>query len=316
MRIIGRCGAVVLAGAGPPRLCHVFLHAIGDSRARGRRPTRMPTCRTPYASVSPRRRRRSPRSRTGERPRPSERLARLLTLPATSGRSTSAPAPGRSRSRLAPLVREVVGVDIVPELLEEARKRAPENVEFVEGDATSSRSRRIPSTSLSTARTLHHVPRPELVLAEMNRVLRPGRDDARRRPARPQRPARRDRAEPLRARARRLDDPHPCRRRPARALRLERPRPPAGRGLPGGARPRELPRPRGLPRRGARAARARSRRRTAPSTTAGTCSRSRSCFELDWSSVDLEGGLSRGTPSASNERITPMALINPSARAR
>src|SRR5438094_7947169 len=37
---------------------------------------------------------------------------------------------------LAPLVREVVGVDIVPELLELARKGAPENVTFVEGDAT------------------------------------------------------------------------------------------------------------------------------------------------------------------------------------
>src|SRR5260370_25045839 len=37
---------------------------------------------------------------------------------------------------LAPLVREVVGVDIVPELLERARKGAPANVTFVEGDAT------------------------------------------------------------------------------------------------------------------------------------------------------------------------------------
>src|SRR6266849_3413279 len=37
---------------------------------------------------------------------------------------------------LAPLVREVVGVDIVPELLERARQGAPENVTFVEGDAT------------------------------------------------------------------------------------------------------------------------------------------------------------------------------------
>src|SRR5881628_4266747 len=38
---------------------------------------------------------------------------------------------------LAPLVREVVGVDIVPELLERARANAPANVTFVEGDATS-----------------------------------------------------------------------------------------------------------------------------------------------------------------------------------
>ena len=37
---------------------------------------------------------------------------------------------------LAPLVREVVGVDIVPELLKRARQGAPANVTFVEGDAT------------------------------------------------------------------------------------------------------------------------------------------------------------------------------------
>ena len=39
---------------------------------------------------------------------------------------------------LAPHVREVVGVDIVPELLEQARKRAEQlpNVTFVEGDST------------------------------------------------------------------------------------------------------------------------------------------------------------------------------------
>src|SRR6266513_1702299 len=37
---------------------------------------------------------------------------------------------------LAPLVREVVGVDIVPELLDRARRDAPTNVTFVEGDAT------------------------------------------------------------------------------------------------------------------------------------------------------------------------------------
>src|SRR2546423_10101594 len=35
---------------------------------------------------------------------------------------------------LAPLVREVVGVDIVPELLERARKGAPENVTFVRSE--------------------------------------------------------------------------------------------------------------------------------------------------------------------------------------
>src|SRR5437763_12237066 len=38
---------------------------------------------------------------------------------------------------LAPLVREGVGVDVVPELLERARVDAPANVTFLAGDATS-----------------------------------------------------------------------------------------------------------------------------------------------------------------------------------
>src|SRR5204862_1111828 len=75
---------------------------------------------------------------------------------------------------LAPLVREVVGVDIVPELLERARASAPANVTFVEGDATS-----LPFDTGSfdlacTRRTLHHIARPELVLAELTRVTAPG----------------------------------------------------------------------------------------------------------------------------------------------
>jgi ubiquinone/menaquinone biosynthesis C-methylase UbiE len=75
---------------------------------------------------------------------------------------------------LAPFVGEVVGVDRVPELLERARERAPANASFVEGDAT-----HLPfddgSFELSgTLRVLHHVPRPELVLAELARVTRPG----------------------------------------------------------------------------------------------------------------------------------------------
>jgi SAM-dependent methyltransferase len=75
---------------------------------------------------------------------------------------------------LAPIVREVVGVDRVPELLAEARARAPENVELLEGDIT---HLDLPTGSFDlagTLRTLHHVPRPELVVAELARVTRPG----------------------------------------------------------------------------------------------------------------------------------------------
>ena len=75
---------------------------------------------------------------------------------------------------LAPLVGEVVGLDLVPELLEEARHDAPTNVTFVEGDAT-----KLPFDDFSfdlscSRRTFHHVGRPELALSELARVTRPG----------------------------------------------------------------------------------------------------------------------------------------------
>ncbi len=77
---------------------------------------------------------------------------------------------------LAPLVREVVGVDLVPELLALARERAAGlgNVELVEGDATALPFPDFSFDLAGTLRTLHHVHRPELVVAELARVTRPG----------------------------------------------------------------------------------------------------------------------------------------------
>jgi ubiquinone/menaquinone biosynthesis C-methylase UbiE len=82
--------------------------------------------------------------------------------------------PGTLALAIAPLVAEVVGVDVVPELLEAARRDAPANATFTEGDITS-----LPFDSFSfdvacTRRTLHHVSRPELVVAELARVTRRG----------------------------------------------------------------------------------------------------------------------------------------------
>jgi SAM-dependent methyltransferase len=75
---------------------------------------------------------------------------------------------------LAPLVREVVGLDPVPELLELARQRALPNTEFVEGDGTALPFPDGDFDLTGTHRTLHHVARPDRVVAELARVTRSG----------------------------------------------------------------------------------------------------------------------------------------------
>jgi ubiquinone/menaquinone biosynthesis C-methylase UbiE len=75
---------------------------------------------------------------------------------------------------LAPLVEEVVGIDLVPELLASAREGAPANATFVEGDATALPYDDFSFDLAATRRTIHHVGRPELVVAELARVVRPG----------------------------------------------------------------------------------------------------------------------------------------------
>jgi ubiquinone/menaquinone biosynthesis C-methylase UbiE len=75
---------------------------------------------------------------------------------------------------LAPHVAEVVGVDPEPELLARARERAPANASFEEADGTSLPFGPASFDLAGTVRTLHHVHRPELVVAELARVTRPG----------------------------------------------------------------------------------------------------------------------------------------------
>jgi ubiquinone/menaquinone biosynthesis C-methylase UbiE len=75
---------------------------------------------------------------------------------------------------LAPRVREVVALDRDEAMLERAQAGAPANVELVVGDGE-----HLPYDDFSfdvavTARTLHHTPRPELAVAELARVTRPG----------------------------------------------------------------------------------------------------------------------------------------------
>jgi SAM-dependent methyltransferase len=77
---------------------------------------------------------------------------------------------------LAPHVREVVAVDRVPELLTEAQRHASAfpNVTFVEGDVTKLPLERDSFDLAGCSRTLHHVHRPELAIAEIARVIRLG----------------------------------------------------------------------------------------------------------------------------------------------
>ena len=75
---------------------------------------------------------------------------------------------------LAPLVHEVVGLDPVPELLELARERSLPNTRFVEGDGTALPFPDGAFDLTATHRTLHHLGRPDLAVAELARVTRGG----------------------------------------------------------------------------------------------------------------------------------------------
>ncbi len=103
-----------------------------------------------------------------------ERVERLLAPRGDERAIDVGTGAGAFALALAPLVAHVVGVDVVPELLAHARERAPANAEFVEADATALPFEPGSFDLACSARTLHHVARPELVVAELTRVLRPG----------------------------------------------------------------------------------------------------------------------------------------------
>lgn len=106
----------------------------------------------------------------------SERVSQFVTPSGDERVLDAGTGTGALAIALAPFVREVVAVDLVPELLEEARRRARPypNIRFVEGDIT---RLDFPTGSFDLAcslRTLHHLARPERAVAELTRVTRRG----------------------------------------------------------------------------------------------------------------------------------------------
>jgi ubiquinone/menaquinone biosynthesis C-methylase UbiE len=75
---------------------------------------------------------------------------------------------------LAPLVGEVVGVDSSEDFLKAAREHAPPGCSFVVGDAEALPFPYGDFDLVGCLRVLHHVRRPELVVAELARVTRRG----------------------------------------------------------------------------------------------------------------------------------------------
>jgi len=105
-----------------------------------------------------------------------ERVRRFVPLSGDERALDSGTGTGALAFALSPLVREVVALDVALELLEEGRKRAAEhdNVEFVQADAMALPFADGDFDLAGSLRTLHHVPRPELLLSELVRVTRPG----------------------------------------------------------------------------------------------------------------------------------------------
>jgi ubiquinone/menaquinone biosynthesis C-methylase UbiE len=103
-----------------------------------------------------------------------DRLDDLLTLTGEERVLDVGAGAGALAFALAGRVREVVAVEIDEELVERARADAPANVEVVVGDGE-----KLPFDSFrfdvsGALLVLHHTRRPELVVAELHRVTRPG----------------------------------------------------------------------------------------------------------------------------------------------
>lgn len=103
-----------------------------------------------------------------------ERLERLLQLAGDERALDVGAGAGALAFALAPRVREVVAVELDEELAARARADAPANVEVLVADGEHLPLETASFDFAGTLRTLHHTPRPELLVAELARVTRPG----------------------------------------------------------------------------------------------------------------------------------------------
>ena len=105
-----------------------------------------------------------------------ERVRRFVPVTGSERALDAGTGTGALAFALSGLIREVVALDVVPELLAEARKRLGDhpNVTLVEGDVTALPFGDAEFDLVGSLNTLHHVSRPELGVAELARVTRPG----------------------------------------------------------------------------------------------------------------------------------------------
>ena len=110
-----------------------------------------------------------------------ETLGALVELVPPNGRPLAGGAcgPGLIARALAGRVGSVHGVDLTPAMVEKAggrgaRRGGLENVSFSVGDATELEFEDGSFDGAVTRFSLHHIPAPKRVLAEMARVVRPG----------------------------------------------------------------------------------------------------------------------------------------------
>jgi ubiquinone/menaquinone biosynthesis C-methylase UbiE len=103
-----------------------------------------------------------------------ERLDHWLQLTGEERALDVGAGAGAFAFAIAPRVREVIAVELDEALAARARADAPRNVEVVVADGEHLPFERASFDVAGTLRTLHHTPRPELLVAELARVTRLG----------------------------------------------------------------------------------------------------------------------------------------------